>query len=273
MTNINTINKLSIAFSKLSKLERIVSEKIINNPEVIVSCSITDAAKKYDVSSSSIQRLAKKIGYSGYSEFRFALANDLKEHKENSFEKNNLDYFSQIVEGYKLEFDQIKDIDMYKNAINLCDLIFNSRQTYMIAFGGTAYVAGYCSHMLFTSGVQTIFIGDQSKTEKLESIVSDNDLIIIFSLSGATSDSYKSIIKSVKQKRVTLVLITCSENNIHGSLIDIAIQLPSYPILINDNNKSIPFIDNRIMFHVFVSLLVFIAKRKLKSEKMEDHTI
>ena len=260
----NTINKLSMAFAGFSKVERIVSEKIINNPQIVVDCSITKSAEKYGVSTSSIQRVAKKIGFSGYSEFRFALSNDLKEDAVKM--KSEDDFFSKIIEGYKLEFDLIKEKDLYNQAKQLCELIFTANKVYIMGIGGTAYIAGYCSHMLFTSGVATYLIDDESKAERIETIVQKGDLFIMFSVSGGELDHRERIL-SLSKTEGTIVLLSATENPSNKELVDMTIELPGFPIILSDNTKTKPYIDNRLLFHVFVSLIIFLTKRK--KEEME----
>ena len=68
--------KISIYYTSLTPTEKKICTKILDNPEIIIKNSIIDAGNKCDTSKSAMLRFAKKLGYSGYSEFKYAISED-----------------------------------------------------------------------------------------------------------------------------------------------------------------------------------------------------
>lgn len=59
--------------SKLSDLDNDIIQFIIEHSDEVIDLSITELADKVHISKSSILRLTKKLGFSGYSEFKYFL--------------------------------------------------------------------------------------------------------------------------------------------------------------------------------------------------------
>ena len=69
--------KLKAALTKLPTAERKVANFIIESPKKASLMVMNEIAEAADVSIPSVTRLARKLGYSGFLEFRVALASSL----------------------------------------------------------------------------------------------------------------------------------------------------------------------------------------------------
>ena len=58
------------AYNTLSKKEKLVIDYILENSERVFSMTVSDLAKEVGVAASTIVRLCKNLGYSGFSEFK-----------------------------------------------------------------------------------------------------------------------------------------------------------------------------------------------------------
>ncbi|EAC5456654.1 MurR/RpiR family transcriptional regulator, partial [Listeria monocytogenes] len=59
--------------SELSELDRGILNYILSNGDTVLSMGIVELSEQVHVSKSSILRLTKKLGFSGYSEFKYFL--------------------------------------------------------------------------------------------------------------------------------------------------------------------------------------------------------
>ncbi|WP_342224440.1 hypothetical protein [Spiroplasma endosymbiont of Asaphidion curtum] len=69
-------------------IDRLISQTILSNINDFANINLTLLAKKAYTSTASIIRFCKKLGYSGYSEFKFAFLQAYK--KKNPIEDVNL---------------------------------------------------------------------------------------------------------------------------------------------------------------------------------------
>ena len=58
----------------LTKSEKIIGEYILANPMSIIRYSLTQIAREARTSNTAIIRLCQKLGYQGFSEFKFSLS-------------------------------------------------------------------------------------------------------------------------------------------------------------------------------------------------------
>ncbi len=83
--------------------ENEISQYVINNPELVVSSTITTTAKETGTSEASINRFCKKIGYKGFNAFKIALAqenfyNNMMKQNTNSTENG---FISSVTADYR----------------------------------------------------------------------------------------------------------------------------------------------------------------------------
>ncbi|MCS2159046.1 MurR/RpiR family transcriptional regulator [Scandinavium sp. H11S7] len=260
----DAIKELSISYYKLTKTERILAKKIIKKPSVIVESSISQAAENYDVSVASIQRIAKKIGYSGYSEFKFALSSELKKQQDAGLKANNP--MSQIIDGYKERIEFLRDEKYYESARRIKNLIQQASNLYIVGLGGSFYVAGYLEHMLFYGTRSAHVISEQERFNYLDEIVTEGDVIIIFSISGAEAILKEYEKDSFRNKGARLVLITMNEETTASTMVDDMVVLPRVPLVVNGANEQDIFIDNNSIYMMYIHILLFV----FQVEKITD---
>jgi len=255
---ISVISEISISYYKLTKTERILAKKTLQNPKVIVDNSIGYAAEIYGVSVASIQRLAKKLGCSGYSEFKFSLANELKEQEYDS--GNASRPMSQIVDGYKQKIELLRDEKYYQSSRHIKELILLANNLYIVGLGGSSYVAGYLEHMLFYGTRSAHVIKEQERFDYLDEIAKQGDVIIIFSVSGA-ENILKQYEKGIFQSRgAKLILITMNDDTTAKAMVDYMVVLPRVPLVIKETKDSEIFIDNNSVYMMFIHLILFVMQ-------------
>lgn len=72
--------------SNFSNAEKEVNAFVQANPESISSLSVRELAKKTNTTATTVMRYCRKIGYSGFEEFKFNIGNELKDLDYDEFE-------------------------------------------------------------------------------------------------------------------------------------------------------------------------------------------
>ena len=70
----NPYELISAHEAEFTKSDEIIRDAILSNPELIIKYNIITIAEKIDVSKSAILRFCKKLGYSGFSDFKFDMS-------------------------------------------------------------------------------------------------------------------------------------------------------------------------------------------------------
>ena len=110
----NPFERLDFYKSNYTKSEKIIYEWIKKNPTTVMKDSIESLAEEISTSKAAIIRFSKKIGYSGFAEFKFELSryiiSGIRENKNE-----NMDISRSITSLYAGYIKQINDFIDLKN--------------------------------------------------------------------------------------------------------------------------------------------------------------
>ena len=70
----NPLELLEKEYPNLTKSEQAITDYIVNNPMTVIRFSLTQIAKEARTSNTAVIRLCQKLGYQGFSEFKFSLS-------------------------------------------------------------------------------------------------------------------------------------------------------------------------------------------------------
>ena len=108
---------INIKYETFSKAEKKVADYIIENPNNILPLFITELSNICGASTASIVRFAKKLGYDGYHQLKFALAKESSSHPLNENITASDSAFS-IFE--KICDDVYYSLEKTKSTIDIC---------------------------------------------------------------------------------------------------------------------------------------------------------
>ncbi len=206
-TNIEIINSLSIA--ELDALRF-----IDNNKELVLTLSIYGLAEKAFVSTATIVRLAKKLGFSGFTELKYHIREELAEEKKVISEST----YISIIDKHKSLFDEtISRLD--ETTINqVVECMKKANRIHFFAKGLNTMIVEYASKLLLTVGIQNTVYTDTHIAYLSAEKMNENDLFFLCSLSGHTHQVLRAALIA-KNKGAKIVSIT---SNLKNELYDIA---------------------------------------------------
>ncbi|MED4011096.1 MurR/RpiR family transcriptional regulator [Priestia aryabhattai] len=177
------IQNMLSPYQKLSTSEYQVLNYMIEHINTSQVIGIREVAKANFVSTSTVLRMCKKLGYSGYKEFMFYLQNKTKMQQTEKLKSNHyeasLNYF---IDNYKVTLGLLneEDISDFQKIIDASDSIFIN------GTGLSRMFVQYLSHKLFLLGKNVVVSQiDDSKTIFLTKI-RHCQLMISISKSGET---------------------------------------------------------------------------------------
>ena len=195
----------------LNDTELQVFEYIMNNSLIIPFLTIRELANEAQVSTTTILRFVKKMGYDSYNDFKYAYKMSMQDEKH--FER---DYdFSEVIDCLK-KFDS----DFYHDKFNeAMALIGNSENIIFLGVGNSGAVCHYGARRFTSSGKFAIAINDPYLKM---SAISENSLLIVLSVSGETPEII-DMVTSSKQGSCKIVAITTSQSSTLAKLADLTI--------------------------------------------------
>lgn len=249
----NPMEKVSIHYASLSRSERETCNLIMSDPTIIVDHSITDASSIYHVSVASIQRLVKKIGYKGYSEFRYALE-DFVNYQEQNIEHKEQD-MNDILHSYEVALSAMKNI-YYEDELKKLAKIMHERRIFSIGMGNSALPAQQLVYSLYIYNQWGNAIGDTVSMKLLDNIADERCVFIVFSVSAKNEEILHSI-KLWHKKGAHIALITCNADTVVKNQVDQLFVLPTLCSLNKKSDYQFRYIDSRALFSIFADAMTF----------------
>lgn len=185
----NILAIISSYFPSLTKSEQKVAQYVLANPDDIEATSIQELAKKASVGESTIIRFVRKIGYTGYQDFKLALVKS--QFYETSTDSPDIvgdenivhqQYTDSLAETLQFLTEQEKEVEIIAKKINEAESI------YLFAAGNSTTIATDFANRLVRIGKKAIFYPDSHIQAINASVMKRNDLAIAISVSGNTED-------------------------------------------------------------------------------------
>ncbi|WP_077602693.1 MurR/RpiR family transcriptional regulator [Oceanobacillus sojae] len=184
---------------------------ISQNIDVCKDKTVTEVAKYCNVSSSTVIRTTKKLGFHGYSEFRYFL----KEEAER-MSKANLQSNSHYFNSSNLLKDVTETIKLFEEDKSLEEIyhrLLNAKRIFAYGTGyGQDLMLKEFSRCLWNHNIYLNIIPSKTELELLSNTINSDDLILVVSLSG-NMKSIDSMIKNIAVKNVPMISVTVFSRN------------------------------------------------------------
>ena len=241
----NYIYLINEHYPLLTKSERKVADFILNSGESIIYSTMNDIKTKANVGDATIIRFCQKLGFSGFSDLKIEIAKeDFSKKKEKpSSGKYHDEVAKSLIEVLQSTSCLINEEKLTK----AIQLINQASSLYIFGVGSSGNTSLDLESMFLRVGIQAKAVLDPHYQAQVASLLTDRDLVIIFSLSGKTKDTGAKIlaitnyIHSPIGKSADLVLQTAIEEFLNGgSLAGKISQLYICDLLVHEyeqNNK------------------------------------
>lgn len=200
------IEELITKHQKLfGELDKEIIAYMLNNPEQIKKLSITELADITFTSKSTVLRLVKKLGFSGYSEFKYHLKMSALPDKEKG--SDNLVALQAIDISRTLELlEQVEWIEVL-------EILYNAQVVYAYGTGFSQRRAlDEFSKSLLQLGKKAIVIPNKTELDMTMPMITASDILIIASLSGETERIRDNVLTLSLRKIPTLSITRAGEN-------------------------------------------------------------
>ncbi|MGJ0906718.1 MurR/RpiR family transcriptional regulator [Clostridium botulinum] len=207
----------------LTEIEIEVLNYMIDNINDINKMGVRGVAKNNFTSTSTIMRLAKKLGYSGFLEMQYNLLSLTKNEL-----KDNLND-SSLIES--LNMDGLLEENSREAINDFIDILFNDDHKFIFIYanGFSGIVAEYINKKLLVMGKRCILSNGTDSIGVFENNLDFINAIIVISKSGETPMVLNKV-KTAKEHNIKVISFTNERENSISKLSDIRFK-------IKDSNK------------------------------------
>lgn len=204
---------------RLSNTERNVFNFVIKNMHQVKSMSIRELAAECYVSTTTLFRFVKKLGFEGYSEFVAAIKETEANSRridipdvvfgadyQNSYLKNITEAVQVITEEKKEKFNQI--MSRYP-------------KIYILAQGLSLDVGWYFYRMLTTCGYEVEFPEHEYQFKAMLRRIKRDDALLVLSYTGNNEAVIRQLEETFAIATPTIISITRADNNVIQNMSDL----------------------------------------------------
>lgn len=192
----------------LTDLEKQILDYVVENIETLQGVGVREVANETFTSPSSVIRLSKKLGYSGYTDMYYSLLPIVKRAEANRTTQTDsilASSFSQLMAQFSEE-----DLQLFH------EKIFRKTNKYIFIYatGFSNIVAEYLYKKLLVLGRKVIFSTGSDSVGIFENNLDDIGAMLVVSKSGETTLVYEKLKKAVEAEIFTISFTQDTPNRI-----------------------------------------------------------
>lgn len=204
--------KLSSVYSTLPPAEKKVADFILSNPDEAAHMVINEIAHCAGVSVPSVTRLARKLGYNGFMDFRVSLASGTSSIKRDnitpiSSTDSDEMLMQKLMIGHMTSIESTLKVIDYGKISELAELVLKCNRIVWFSVGSCVQLAKNISDTFCRMGIDSIVISDRSIMRSYAARLGQNDLAIAVTRSGKTQNTLECV-RIAKENGAFTALIT-----------------------------------------------------------------
>ncbi|HRI45629.1 MAG: MurR/RpiR family transcriptional regulator [Ignavibacteriaceae bacterium] len=207
--------KIQQKFEKLPRNHRNIADYIVDNFDKIPFLSVHEIADKTGASVASIVRFAQRIGYSGYSDLREAIAFSLQSHltKKDTFplvrqSSKDEDILTSVANIDVMNINETLnelDRDLFNHAVKL---MIQSNRVFTAGLGISYLLAEILAYQLTQVGIDaSVLKHTYSVFEEQILYLKKNDVLVTFSFPPYSIETIDAA-KAANKKGIKVISIT-----------------------------------------------------------------
>lgn len=193
--------------TELNELDLDILNYVLNHQQEVQTLGIMQLADVTHASKSSILRMTKKLGFSGYSEFKYFLRHKVNQETTQIQQETNI--FDQQLDDIKRTIS-----DLRRSDINLIlKLLYQSQTIYCFATGFIQKIAldEFYTRML-SLNKRTLVLPNKTELDMVMPMITEKDCVLVASLSGETEEVKPNLL-TLEMRNVPIITLTATGDN------------------------------------------------------------
>ncbi|NLJ89313.1 MAG: MurR/RpiR family transcriptional regulator [Clostridiales bacterium] len=228
---VDLIAKIKSSYNQFTKAEKQVADYVLDNVKDVLFMSITDLAEACNVGETSVFRFCKTLELKGYQEFKMYLSLSISEGQEEiqQFTGKDIDSDDTILNvankvlntnivALTETFNLIKEDDIDKTI----EIFIESKRVYFFGVGASMLTAMKAMNKFLRIENKVYCVQDSHMQAMVASTMTEDDLAIVFSHSGATKDTVH-VAQVAKDAGAKIVCVTRFSKSPLSSLADVTL--------------------------------------------------
>ena len=257
----NILEKMQLASIHFTKTDMQIYDYIVGHPSETVHFNIQEIANEVHVSKSAMLRFTQRIGYSGFSEFKYEFSRFVHSGSSHPYEPSYQSRFEEIVDIYEKTIPFINSTVKEQDIISFVELMLTANKIKIFGVNSTGLAVQQMRNRFHKIAFDAEAVTDPILIPELALQGRQGDLHIYFSTTGNTEVMMEAI-KNSSSRHIKTALITMNEKSKMYDVADYKFLLPNTKMMMSDY-----FLDLQPMNFIFIEIIISYLGEQL--EKME----
>ena len=219
--------QIRMKLPSLTPLEAKVASDILARKDIDAATALRAVAEKSGVSDAMVVKVAKKLGFAGFREFRQGLVDYYKSytaalHSEISAEDSASEIVQKVFRTAIQALEEtfaILDLTAFERAV---DYLHNARQRDFYGLGGSAQIARDVAHKFLRIGIRAQVFDDAHMMMMSAALLGPGDVVVAFSHSGTTA-SVLDAVELARSNGARVIAVTNYAESPLAGLVDVVL--------------------------------------------------
>ncbi|WP_042146586.1 MurR/RpiR family transcriptional regulator [Paucisalibacillus sp. EB02] len=197
------LNLINSCYSDLTKSEKKIADYIKEVGKEIIYQSIQEVTQTVKVGDATVIRFCKKIGFDGFQDLKLQIAMEDLTEQNPSFDS----YIDRIQSNFNQAINNTISLIDEKVLNRAIEVLEKAERIFIFGVGASGLAAQEAQASFLRIG-RTVKAVIDARFQSMEAAtLTDNDVVIVLSLSGRTRDVYESI-SIAKNNNAIVIAIT-----------------------------------------------------------------
>ena len=228
--SIDILERIHTAYYQLTTAEKKVADYVLAQHAQVQFMSITQLADECGTAEATISRFCRSLKLKGFNAFKIELA----QHNSAASLPRAAEQPTDTLVARSLEVGRIANDAVYQT-IELIDpkqvkkavqMLESAPHVICIGSGGSMIMASECAHMFSTVAGKFYAVSDSHTQLSAVSIMGKDDVVILFSYSGATTNGLQ-VLELAKARGIRTILVTRFNKSPAAKLADVVLRCGS----------------------------------------------
>jgi len=219
--------QIRMRLPSLTPLEGRVASAILDRKDIDEATPLKEIAEMTGVSEAMVVKVAKKLGFGGFREFRQGLVDYYRSdtaalHSEISAEDTSGEVVQKVFRTAMQALEEtfaILDLQAFDCAV---EYLFQARQRDFYGLGGSAQIARDVSHKFLRIGIRTNVFDDAHMMAMSAALLTPDDVAVAFTHSG-TTEAVLQALELARQNGARTIAITNYADSAVARIADVVL--------------------------------------------------
>lgn len=246
----NPMEVIQASYNEFTKKEKLIADYIMENPLIVMQSTTDMIASNANSSKAAFIRMCQKMGYNGFSDFKYSFSRYLNSNVSSNPE---ISLVQSITEQYCKQISTISQTLTLEQIEKLTEMIKNARHVKTFGFNRTGLSAKQFRLRLSKIGVDCEDVYDHVLFSELINSSNEEDVFIVFTIK-ANNPIYNiclSDFQKLNENHCKLVIVTMTPKSPLCKNADLLITLPN----ISRTNAN-SYLDDQAIFFIFIEIII-----------------